>query len=100
MVIGASTGGTEAIRDFLQAMPADAPALVVVHHLPEEITGALAQRLDSLCEIAVEKAESGDGVLQGRALIAPGDKHTLLCRNGDRHRGHQARFLLKPEKHS
>jgi two-component system chemotaxis response regulator CheB len=82
VVIGASTGGTEAIRDLLEAMPADAPAMVVVQHMPGEFTGAFAERLDSLCEIEVKEAASGDRVLQGRALIAPGDKHTLLCRSG------------------
>ena len=77
-VIGASTGGPEALQSVLQAMPDDAPGIVIVQHMPEGFTRAFAQRLDSLCSIEVREARSGDAVASGRALIAPGDRHLLL----------------------
>ncbi len=82
IVVGASTGGTEAIQQFLSPMPPDAPGLVVVQHMPEVFTAGFARRLDSVCQIDVKEAENGDRVLQGRALIAPGNRHTLLRRSG------------------
>jgi len=82
IVAGASTGGTEAIQQFLQPMPPDAPGLVVVQHMPEVFTAGFARRLDSVCQIEVKEAANGDRVLQGRALIAPGNRHTLLRRSG------------------
>jgi two-component system, chemotaxis family, protein-glutamate methylesterase/glutaminase len=82
VVIGASTGGTEAILTFLEGMPADGPAMVIVQHMPEAFTSGFARRLNSLCEIQVKEAAHGDRVLQGRALIAPGNRHTLLRRSG------------------
>lgn len=82
VVVGASTGGTEAILEFLQPMPPDAPATIVVQHMPEVFTAGFARRLDSLCQIEVKEAVHGDRVLQGRALIAPGNRHTLLRRSG------------------
>jgi two-component system, chemotaxis family, protein-glutamate methylesterase/glutaminase len=85
VVIGASTGGTEALRSLLEVMPADAPGIVIVQHMPEVFTRAFANRLDSLCEISVKEAESNDTVLRGRALIAPGNHHTLLKRSGARY---------------
>ena len=84
-LIGASTGGTEALRVFLQGMPADSPGLVIVQHMPEKFTTAFAQRLDGCCAISVKEAENGDTVLRGRALIAPGNRHTLLKRSGARY---------------
>jgi two-component system chemotaxis response regulator CheB len=84
--IGASTGGTEALREVLMALPANAPGLVIVQHMPEKFTAAFARRLDSLCAMEVKEAADGDAVLRGRALIAPGDKHTLLERSGARYR--------------
>jgi two-component system, chemotaxis family, protein-glutamate methylesterase/glutaminase len=85
VVIGASTGGTEALRALLEALPGDAPGIVIVQHMPEAFTRAFADRLDSLCRITVKEAESNDTVLRGRALIAPGNHHTLLKRSGARY---------------
>ena len=85
VVIGASTGGTEALRSLLEALPGDAPGMVIVQHMPEAFTRAFANRLDSLCRISVKEAESNDTVLRGRALIAPGNYHTLLKRSGARY---------------
>ncbi len=85
VVIGASTGGTEALRALLEALPPDAPGIVIVQHMPELFTRAFANRLDSLCEISVKEAEPNDTVLRGRALIAPGNHHILLKRSGARY---------------
>ena len=85
VVIGASTGGTEALRALLEVLPADAPGIVIVQHMPEVFTKAFANRLDGLCQISVKEAESNDTVLRGRALIAPGNFHTLLKRSGARY---------------
>jgi two-component system, chemotaxis family, protein-glutamate methylesterase/glutaminase len=85
VVIGASTGGTEALRSLLEVLPADAPGIVVVQHMPEVFTRAFANRLDSLCEISVKEAETNDTVLRGHALIAPGNHHVLLKRSGARY---------------
>ncbi len=82
VAIGASTGGTEALRELLQAMPADAPGMVIVQHMPEEFTAAFAQRLNGVCSIAVKEAADGDPVARGRALVAPGNRHTMLVRIG------------------
>jgi two-component system chemotaxis response regulator CheB len=82
IVIGASTGGTEALRVLLEALPMDCPGLVIVQHMPENFTRSFAQRLDGLCAIRVKEAVSGDAVLRGQALIAPGNLHTLLKRSG------------------
>ncbi|MHC9419260.1 protein-glutamate methylesterase/protein-glutamine glutaminase [Sphingomonas citri] len=84
--IGASTGGTEALREVLEALPANAPGMVVVQHMPERFTRAFAQRLDSLCAVDVHEAADGDTVMRGRVLIAPGGlRHTLLERHGARY---------------
>ncbi len=80
--MGASTGGTESLRVVLEALPADCPGIVIVQHMPEKFTAAFAQRLDALCAIEVKEAANGDTVLRGRALIAPGNRHTLLQRSG------------------
>ncbi|TWX72766.1 chemotaxis response regulator protein-glutamate methylesterase [Colwellia sp. C1TZA3] len=85
MVIGASTGGIRAIREVLQAMPLDCPGIVVVQHMPEGFTQSFAERLNSLCNISVKEAQDGDTVLIGQALIAPGNKHTLIKRSGARY---------------
>ncbi len=82
---GASTGGTEALRVFLEAMPADAPGIVIVQHMPEHFTRAFAARLNGLCRISVKEAENNDTVVRGRALIAPGNRHALLKRSGARY---------------
>jgi two-component system chemotaxis response regulator CheB len=85
VVVGASTGGTEALRVFLEALPLDTPGLVIVQHMPEQFTAAFARRLDTLCRVSVKEAENNDTVLRGRALIAPGNRHTLLKRSGARY---------------
>jgi two-component system chemotaxis response regulator CheB len=85
VVVGASTGGTEALRVFLQALPADSPGIVIVQHMPEGFTRAFSQRLDGLCKISVKEAANNDTVVRGRALIAPGNHHTLLKRSGARY---------------
>src|SRR5271165_6141411 len=85
VVIGASTGGTEALKTLLEALPADAPGIVIVQHMPELFTRAFANRLDSLCSITVKEAETNDTVIRGRALIAPGNHHLLLKRSGARY---------------
>ncbi|PLX84983.1 MAG: chemotaxis response regulator protein-glutamate methylesterase [Desulfuromonas sp.] len=85
VVVGASTGGTEALRHFLQALPLDAPGMVIVQHMPENFTTTFASRLNELCRITVKEAADNDTVVRGRALIAPGNRHTLLKRSGARY---------------
>ncbi len=85
VVIGASTGGTEALKTLLEALPADTPGIVIVQHMPELFTRAFANRLDGLCNITVKEAETNDTVIRGRALIAPGNHHLLLKRSGARY---------------
>ena len=85
VAIGASTGGTEALRALLEVLPPDAPGIVIVQHMPEVFTRAFANRLDGLCQISVKEAETNDTVLRGRALIAPGNRHLLLKRSGARY---------------
>jgi two-component system chemotaxis response regulator CheB len=83
--IGASTGGTESLRVVLEALPADAPGIVIVQHMPEKFTAAFARRLNDLCAVSVKEAEDGDVVLRGQVLIAPGNRHMLLQRSGARY---------------
>lgn len=85
VLIGASTGGTEALRDVLVSLPSDAPGTVIVQHMPEKFTAAFAERLNGLCAVEVKEAERNDSVVRGRVLIAPGNKHTLLQRSGARY---------------
>jgi two-component system, chemotaxis family, protein-glutamate methylesterase/glutaminase len=85
VAVGASTGGTEALRMFLEMLPEDAPGIVIVQHMPENFTAAFARRLDSLCRVTVKEAEDNDTVVRGRALIAPGNRHMLLKRSGARY---------------
>ena len=85
IAVGASTGGTEALRVFLQALPYDAPGIVIVQHMPQGFTAAFARRLDGICRVAVKEAADGDTVVPGRALIAPGNRHLLLKRSGARY---------------
>jgi len=85
VLIGASTGGTEALARYLADMPPDTPGTVIVQHMPEHFTAAFAKRLHGLCKMEVKEAENGDGVYTGRVLIAPGNKHTLIKRSGARY---------------
>ena len=85
VVIGASTGGTEALKIFLESLPADCPGMVIVQHMPEGFTRSFAERLNSLCRVSVKEAENNDTVIRGRVLIAPGNFHTLLKRSGARY---------------
>ena len=85
VVVGASTGGTEALRVFLEMLPEDTPGIVIVQHMPENFTAAFAKRLDSICRVTVKEAQDNDTVVRGRALIAPGNHHMLLKRSGARY---------------
>jgi two-component system chemotaxis response regulator CheB len=80
--IGASTGGTEAIREVLTALPADSPGVVITQHMPPGFTASFAARLDSLCKISVREAANGDRILPGHAYIAPGGKQFSITRSG------------------
>jgi two-component system chemotaxis response regulator CheB len=82
LAIGASTGGTRAIEDVLRALPADIPGTVIVQHMPAGFTAPFAKRLDGICPQQVREAKDGDAVVPGTVLIAPGDKHMLLHRDG------------------
>ena len=82
IIIGASTGGTEAIKDILVRMPADCPGVLVTQHMPEAFTRSFADRLNGLCRIAVKEAEDGERILPGHAYVAPGHSHLLLKRSG------------------
>jgi len=82
IIIGASTGGTEAIREFLMQMPSDCPGILIAQHMPEGFTTSFARRLDSLCKISVRESQGDERVLPGHAYIAPGHSHLLLARSG------------------
>ncbi len=82
IIIGASTGGTEAIKDFLMQMPSDCPGILITQHMPPGFTKSFAQRLDSLCKISVKESEGGERVLPGHAYLAPGHSHLQLVRSG------------------
>ncbi|KQZ44854.1 chemotaxis response regulator protein-glutamate methylesterase [Duganella sp. Root1480D1] len=82
IIVGASTGGTEAIREFLMQMPSDCPGILITQHMPEGFTKSFAKRLDSLCKISVMEAQGNERVLPGHAYIAPGHSHLLLTRSG------------------
>lgn len=85
IAIGASTGGTEALRAVLEVLPPNTPPIIVTQHMPERFTKTLADRLNQLCRISVKEAEDGDSVLPGHALIAPGSYHMTLVRSGARY---------------
>ncbi|MBP8697027.1 MAG: chemotaxis response regulator protein-glutamate methylesterase, partial [Syntrophobacterales bacterium] len=85
IAIGASTGGTEALKAVLTRMPVNSPGIVVVQHMPANFTTAFAERLDSLCSMTVREARNSDSVTQGTVLIAPGNYHMLLRRSGARY---------------
>jgi two-component system chemotaxis response regulator CheB len=82
VALAASTGGTEALRVVLEAMPLDGPGIVIVQHMPEVFTRAFADRLNATCAIEVREAAAGDRIAVGRALIAPGNRHTSVVRDG------------------
>ena len=82
IIIGASTGGTEAIKDFLVQMPSDCPGILITQHMPEGFTRSFANRLDKLCKISVQEAEGNERVLPGHAYLAPGHSHLKLVRSG------------------
>ena len=82
VAIGASTGGTEALKDLLSPLPADFPGIVMVQHMPESFTRQFADRLDSLCRIRVKEAQDGDRILPGHALLAPGGHQMTMVRKG------------------
>jgi two-component system chemotaxis response regulator CheB len=85
IAIGASTGGTEALRVVLTGMPMNAPGILVVQHMPAQFTTSFANRLNDLCEMTVKEAEDGDSITNGTVLIAPGNYHMLLRRSGARY---------------
>ena len=82
IALGASTGGTEVLREILQGLPPDTPGVVVVQHMPEQFTARFAERLNQMCRIDVKEAADGDTITEGRALIAPGNRHLVVARNG------------------
>lgn len=82
VIVGASTGGTEAIREFLQPLPAHFPPVLIAQHMPEQFTALFAKRLDKLCALTVKEAVHGERVLPGNAYIAPGHAHLLLEKRG------------------
>ncbi len=85
IAIGASTGGTEAIKRVLAALPADSPGIVIAQHIPGAFSAAFARRLDASCALRVREATDGQPLLQGHALVAPGDRHLVLEREGARY---------------
>ena len=85
IAIGASTGGTEAIKNVLTRLPHNTPGIVVVQHMPAQFTTSFAQRLDELCQMRVKEAENGDTVTNGQVLIAPGNYHMIFKRSGARY---------------
>ncbi len=82
IAIGASTGGTEAIKDVVVPLPAACPGVVIVQHMPAGFTKMYAERLNTLCAMEVKEAETGDRVMAGRILLAPGDYHMTILRSG------------------
>lgn len=88
LVVGASTGGTDAILQFLEALPVDCPGIVIVQHMPEAFTKSFAERLNRICRISVAEAIDGESILRGRALIAPGNRHVEVKRSGARYYVH------------
>jgi two-component system chemotaxis response regulator CheB len=85
IAIGASTGGTEAVKDVLEALPPNTPPILITQHMPAHFTKTWADRMNSLCRISVKEAEDGDSVLPGHALVAPGSYHMTLVRSGARY---------------
>jgi two-component system chemotaxis response regulator CheB len=88
IAIGASTGGTEAIRIVLTAMPPNAPGIVITQHIPRAFSGQFAARMDACSQLSVKQAEEGDLIQPGHAYVAPGDQHLMVMRDGARYRCH------------
>ncbi|GAA5110481.1 protein-glutamate methylesterase/protein-glutamine glutaminase [Alloalcanivorax gelatiniphagus] len=82
VILGASTGGPEAIRQVLEPLPPNSPAILIAQHMPGGFTRSFAQRLDRLCQVSVKEAEDGERVLPGHVYIAPGEQHLKLVRSG------------------
>ncbi len=82
IIVGASTGGTEAIKDFLVQLPPDSPGILITQHMPEAFTKSFANRLNNLCRVSVVEARGGERILPGHAFVAPGHSHLLLKRSG------------------
>src|SRR6202795_1393221 len=85
IAIGASTGGTEAIKEVLMRLPPDTPGIVIAQHIPKLFSGAFARRMDACCQVSVCEAEDGQQILRGHAYVAPGDMHLLVVRDGARY---------------
>ena len=85
LAIGASTGGTEALKEVLMGLPRNAPGTIIVQHMPSNFTGPFAERLNGLCAMEVREAKNGDSITPGVALIAPGDYHMVVRRSGARY---------------
>ncbi len=85
IIVGASTGGTEALKVFLESFPHNSPGIVIVQHMPEKFTKNFADRLNQTCKITVKEAKNRDSVIPGQALIAPGNQHMLIKRSGARY---------------
>ena len=85
IAIGASTGGTEALRELLEVLPPNTPPILITQHMPERFTKTFADRLNELCQIGVKEAQEGDSVITGQALLAPGNYHMELRRSGARY---------------
>lgn len=88
IAIGSSTGGTEAVKDVLMALPPNTPPILITQHMPERFTKTWADHMNTLCRISVKEAEDGDSVLPGHALVAPGSYHMVLVRSGARYTVH------------
>jgi len=88
IAIGSSTGGTEAVKDVLEVLPPNTPPIIITQHMPERFTKSWADRMNQLCRISVKEAQDGDSVLPGHALVAPGNYHMTLVRNGARYSVH------------
>jgi two-component system chemotaxis response regulator CheB len=85
IAIGASTGGTEAIRAVLQTLPADGPAVVIAQHIPAAFSGAFTHRMDTVCAMSVCEPRDGQQIVPGHVYIAPGDRHLMVERDGTRY---------------
>src|SRR6185369_10160632 len=84
IAVGASTGGTEAIKEFLMGMPPDAPGIVIAQHIPKAFSTPFAERMDRTCPMNVFEAQDGQQIMPGHAYIAPGDRHLIIVRSGAR----------------